>query len=140
MLAYYSTENIPSTSTDVSNDKRFITAVASNNSTYTERAKKVKDAVKGFDPYLNYRIYEDLVAESDVEIKEEVKSLISKYISSQRAQTAYTNEASTTATLKSFGQLLQLQDAEKAAKQVTFKDISNSEQKLFDNIPDWLLA
>ena len=140
MLAYYSTENIPSTSTDVSNDKRFITAVASNNSTYTERAKKVKDAVKGFDPYLNYRIYEDLVAESNVEIKEEVKSLISKYINSQRAQTAYTNEASTTATLKSFVQLLQLQDAEKAAKQVTFKDINHGKQKLFDDIPDWLLA
>ena len=140
MLAYYSTENIPSTSTDVSNDKRFITAVASNNSTYTERAKKVKDAVKGFDPYLNYRIYEDLVAESNVEIKEEVKSLISKYISSQRAQTAYTNDASTTATLKSFVQLLQLQDAEKAAKQVTFKDINHGTQKLFDDIPEWLLA
>ena len=140
MLAYYSTENIPSTSTDVSNDKRFITAVASNNSTYTERAKKVKDAVKGFDPYLNYRIYEDLVAESNVEIKEEVKSLISKYISSQRAQTAYTNEASTTAALKSFVQLLQLQDAEKAAKQVTFKDIDNSETKLFNDIPEWLKA
>ena len=78
--------------------------------------------------------------EIDTEIKEEVKSLISKYISSQRAQTAYTNEASTTATLKSFVQLLQLQDAEKAAKQVTFKDINHGTQTLFDDIPEWLLA
>lgn len=140
MLAYYSTDNIPSTSTDVSEDKRFITAVASNNSTYTERAKKVKDAVKGFDPYLNYRIYEELVSATNVEIKDEVKALVKKYIDSQRVQTSYTNEASTTATLKSFVQLLQLQDAEKAAKQVTFNDIDNTENTLFNNIPAWLLA
>ena len=146
---YYDTE-IPSSKDDTHNT--FVTAISSNRDTYKDRVDTIKNAVKSFDSYYSYRIYEDLLYKSKsvdangtltyelkdgIKIDDNIVRLVQSYIDGQRTNTDYTNEASTNKTLESYVQLLQLQAAQKNSKALSLSDIkalfAGTDQKIDDD-------
>lgn len=125
---YYSTDNIPNTNDDVSKDQRFITFISSTYSTYDKRATKIKDAVKGYDSNIQYKIYKDLLENSTyATIDPTIKANIDNWIKVKEEQAEVTNADSITDSWTTYCELLTLQKEEKAAKQLTTNFI-----KLYD--------
>ena len=57
----------------------------SEESTYSSRAKTVEDSIKGFDEMYDYRIFEELVSNKQIQINDaEVADAIDRYIVQKR--------------------------------------------------------
>ena len=121
---YYST-NIPaSSSTDVSKDHRYVTFVKSNRDTYSSRASDIENLINGFDPNVSYKLFEELAFNADgslkegLEIDETILSSIKELIASKRAANEISEKETNLDAWTSYVELLKLQDAQKAAKQL----------------------
>ena len=124
-LEYYYSTDIPATSSsDVSNDQRYVTFIKSNRSTYSDRASDIEDLVNGFDPNVSYKLFEELAFNADGSLKEgltideNILASIKELIASKRASTAVSEEETNKEAWTSYVQLLKLQDAQKAVKQL----------------------
>lgn len=123
----------------------FVTYLNSTNSTYEERAEKIKTNVKGFDQYMNFRLYEQALSDAtekygSVEfgnVVEEttegaqdsinVQTLIDRYISSSRSASEYSAKETYETSWESYVRLLKLQN------QLEGLEIAESEIKNFDS-------
>ena len=124
-LEYYYSTDIPATSSsDVSKDQRYVTFIKSNRSTYSDRASDIEDLVNGFDPNVSYKLFEELAFNADGSLKEgltideNILASIKELIASKRASTAVSEEETNKEAWTSYVQLLKLQDAQKAVKQL----------------------
>jgi hypothetical protein len=134
LLNYYSTDVPSSSSTDVSKDQRYVTFVKTSRTTYQERADDIEDTVKGFDSNVSYKIFEDLlyedataenpVVKSNITIDPTILASIQDLIASKRESTEVSTSETTLSSWTSYIELLTLQDAEKAVKQLSLDYIN----------------
>lgn len=124
-LEYYYSTDIPATSSaDVSKDQRYVTFIKSNRSTYSDRASDIEDLVNGFDPNVSYKLFEELAFNADGSLKEgltideNILASIKELIASKRASTTVNEAETNKEAWTSYVQLLKLQDAQKAVKQL----------------------
>ena len=121
---YYSTAIPASSSTDVSNDQRYVTFVKSNRDTYSSRATEIENLINGFDSNVSYKLFEELAFNADgslkagLEIDEDILTSIKELIASKRAASEISLKETNLDAWTSYVQLLKLQDAQKAAKQL----------------------
>lgn len=121
---YYSTDIPQSSSTDVSGDKRYVTFIESSRTTYSSRAADIEKLVNGYDPNTSYKLFEELAFNADGSLKEgltideNILSSIKQLIASKRAASAISEATANEDAWTSYVQLLKLQDAQKAAKQL----------------------
>ena len=113
---YYSTDIPQSSSTDVSGDKRYVTFIESSRTTYSSRASDIEN--------LSYKLFEELAFNADGSLKEglsideTILSSIKQLIASKRAADAISEATANEEAWTSYVQLLELQDAQKEAKQL----------------------
>lgn len=110
-LKEYYDNKVYSTSEDVSKIDSYVTFIKSDRKTYTERAEKIKSNVKGFDSYIDYRIFEQALEESGATLNEEAADIINRYIEANRQSTAYSAVESYEKSWKSYMDLLNVQIA-----------------------------
>lgn len=110
-LKEYYDNKVYSTSEDVSGIDSYVTFIKSDRKTYTERAEKIKSNVKGFDSYIDYRIFEQALAESGATLNEEAADIINRYIEANRQSTAYSAVESYEKSWKAYIDLLNVQIA-----------------------------
>ena len=121
---YYSTVIPATSSADVSKDHRYVTFVKSNRDTYSERSEEIENLINGFDPDVTYKLFEELAFNADGSLKEgltideEILTSIKALIASKRAATEISEDKTNEEAWTSYVQLLKLQDAQKAAKQL----------------------
>ncbi len=92
-LKYYSV-NVPKNSDDVTLDKRYVTFIDSEQQTeYSDRAKEIKEAVQSYDSNMNFRLYEKILKQLEIDgkyqvtINEKINDVINEYIESTRNRT-----------------------------------------------------
>lgn len=117
---YYTTkvpgeQDYPLTGDAVKVDKiTYVNFMKDDKSTYIERAKTVENNIKGFDPMFDYRIFEDFVANDQIQIYDEtVKQEIENYIQRQRSSNAYNDQQSVKETWQSYLDMLNVQYEER---------------------------
>lgn len=113
-LKYYSVD-VPKTSDDVSNDKRYVTFIDSKQTDYNQRANEIISAVKGYDSNINFRLYEKLKEELatknyTVTINETISNAIDNYIESTRNKTLRNTETTYEDSWKTYIRQLLTQD------------------------------
>lgn len=82
--------------------------------TYSSRADTVKGAVKGFDSTYDYRLYETLISGLNVKYQGTLKEDIEAYISNQRASNKLSSKKSLNDSWRTYIELLEQQDVERA--------------------------
>ena len=124
LMNYYSTSIPASSSTDVSKDHRYVTFIESTRDTYSSRAQDIEDLYKGFDSNVSYKLFEELVFDAEgnvkagITIEKDILDSIKEMISTKRAQATQSEDDVNEEAWTSYVQLLHLQDAQKAAKQL----------------------
>ncbi len=108
LLYYYSTD-VPGSSDIVTGDKRYVTFIDSDRSTYQENADEIEDKVKGFDSNIKYRIFKEEVAKEGVEIKKEILDLITEYMENSIERSKFNAEESYKESWASYLKMLMLQ-------------------------------
>ena len=119
----------------------YVNFMKDDKSTYIERARTVEGNIKGFDPMFNYRIFEDFMANDQIQIYDAtVKQEIENYISRQRSSNAYNDRESVKETWQNYLDMLNVQYEErddasglenskrlvKVTCAINFDDLSNS--------------
>lgn len=135
LTRYYDTKEYADSDNPSSLDS-YVTFIKSTSlDEYTDRANELKSNIKAIDSYMNYRIYEQALADAgNVEFGEvdgiNVKALIESYISANRYSTAYNANVDYEKSWDSYVNLLKVQndvDALKVGndvyKQLTGKDL-----------------
>lgn len=89
----------------------FVNYLSGEASSYTARATKVKDAIKGYDPMINDRMYKELFDSQSVTVHDSVlKASIDEYLESQRLNNEYKSQETFNDSWTSYLRLLTRQE------------------------------
>lgn len=97
----YPKVNVPTYVTYLSN---------ASQSVLNERANKVKDTIKAFDPTYGYRLYDYFVEEYDITFHGELGTEIENYITAQQEYNIWNNEQDMEKAWRTYLELLQVQE------------------------------
>ena len=100
--AQYPNVNVPTYVTYLSN---------ASQSVLNERAQKVKDTIKSFDPTYNYRLYNYFLNEHELTFNGDLGKEISNYITAQQQYNVWTNEKDMAKAWRTYLELLEVQEA-----------------------------
>ncbi len=145
MMHYYS-QDVPSSSDDVTNANTYVTYLKTTNSTYSSRASDISTKIKAYDANVSDRLFESLIYKTennnsstilaldsngnkvlrdDIKIDEKMLNKITDYIEAKRTNTKYTAQATQLSAWSSYLNLLEFQDDVKDSRQYSLTDIEN---------------
>ena len=145
MMHYYS-QDVPSSSDDVTNANTYVTYLKTTNSTYSSRASDINKKIKEYDANVSDRLFESLIYKTennnsstilaldangnkvlrdDIKIDETMLNKITDYIEAKRTNTKYTAQATQLSAWTSYLNLLQFQDNVKDSRQYSLTDIKD---------------
>jgi hypothetical protein len=145
MMHYYS-QDVPSSSDDVTNANTYVTYLKTTNSTYSSRASDISTKIKEYDANVSDRLFESLIYKTennnsstilaldangnkvlrdDIKIDEKMLNKITDYIEAKRTNTKYTAQATQLSAWSSYLNLLEFQDDVKDSRQYSLTDIKD---------------
>lgn len=145
MMHYYS-QDVPSSSDDVTNANSYVTFLKTTNSTYSSRASDISTKIKEYDANVSDRLFESLIYKTennnsstilaldangnkvlrdDIKIDEKMLNKITDYIEAKRTNTKYTAQATQLSAWSSYLNLLEFQDDVKDSRQYSLTDIKD---------------
>jgi hypothetical protein len=145
MMHYYS-QDVPSSSDDVTNANTYVTYLKTTNSIYSSRASDISTKIKAYDANVSDRLFESLIYKTennnsstilaldangnkvlrdDIKIDEAMLNKITDYIEAKRTNTKYTAQATQLSAWSSYLNLLEFQDDVKDSRQYSLTDIEN---------------
>ena len=145
MMHYYS-QDVPSSSDDVTNANTYVTYLKTTNSTYSSRASDISTKIKAYDANVSDRLFESLIYKTennnsstilaldsngnkvlrdDIKIDEKMLNKITDYIEAKRTNTKYTAQATQLSAWFKYLQLLESQNHEKDSRQYSLTDIKD---------------
>ncbi len=116
---YYTTE-VPGSKNYPEGAETYVNYVATSaKADYTERAKTVKDKIKGFDATYDYRLYNYMIDGLDVQFNgsmgKDLGEAISDYIARQKENNLYNHEKGMNGVWETYFELLEAQEANRTS-------------------------